>query len=72
MGRSFKEGDRVVYVGGGPIMAVEAFEDVDGEEEVLCRWWVEKTQEFKRDYFKEGMLVPAPTPGSLSSRLIVG
>lgn len=47
MSRKYSEGDKVVYVGRGPDMEVEGNADIAGEEMVLCRWWVEKSREFK-------------------------
>ena len=65
MSRKFSVGDRV-RIPGGPTMVVEGYEEIDGSHYVVCRWWSQKDEDYKRDYFTEETLQPPPsTRGSV-------
>lgn len=56
----FNVGDKVILKSGGPVMTVALPPRIDkGRIEagkVLCKWYNEKTGQYERRYFEEGVL----------------
>ena len=54
--QKFPDGCQVRLNSGGPIMTVENYGEYRGELKYYCRWFDQKTNDYKGDTFKETML----------------
>ena len=54
--RMFPDGAQVQLNSGGPVMTVEDYAEYDDGWLYRCKWYDERTNDFKSDRFKEAML----------------
>lgn len=56
---TFKPGDEVQHLSGGPKMVVTGDGNYGG---IVCRWWDEKLKDFKSENFEEVEIRPYQAP----------